>query len=72
MTSQIDEYKDKIIEVLRKHDVKRASLFGSIVRGEMSSDSDIDILIDAWRSVAPMHAIRVAKMIEEFNPLRII
>lgn len=29
---------------------------------------DIDILIDAWRSVAPRHAIQVAKMMEEFNP----
>ena len=46
MASQIDEYKDKILEVLKKHDVKRASLFGSIVRGEMSEDSDIDILIE--------------------------
>ena len=46
MTSQIDEYKDIILDVLKKHDVKRASLFGSIVRGEMSSDSDIDILVE--------------------------
>ena len=46
MTSQIDEYKDLILDVLKKHDVKRASLFGSIVRGEMNSDSDIDILIE--------------------------
>lgn len=29
---------------------------------------DIDILVDICRSVAPVHAIRVAKMIEEFNP----
>ncbi len=29
---------------------------------------DIDILIDVHRRLAPMHAIRVARMIEEFNP----
>jgi galactonate dehydratase len=29
---------------------------------------DIDILIDVCRSVAPIHAIRVAKMIDELNP----
>lgn len=46
MASQIDEYKLKILDVLKKHDVKRASLFGSIVRGEMNENSDIDILIE--------------------------
>jgi len=42
MTSQIDEYKDVILEILKKNDVKRDSLFGSIVREEMTNESDID------------------------------
>ena len=46
MKSQIERYKDLILKILKKHEVKRASLFGSIVRGEMSSDSDIDILVE--------------------------
>jgi hypothetical protein len=46
MASQIEKYKDKILMVLRKHEVKRASLFGSIVREEMTDQSDIDILIE--------------------------
>jgi predicted nucleotidyltransferase len=46
MASQIDKYKDIILSVLKKHKVKRASLFGSIVREEMSDESDIDILIE--------------------------
>jgi len=46
MASQIDKYKDKILTILKKHDVKRASLFGSIIRDEMSDQSDIDILIE--------------------------
>ena len=46
MTSQIDEYKDVILEILKKNDVKRASLFGSIVREEMTSESDIDLLVE--------------------------
>jgi predicted nucleotidyltransferase len=46
MASQIDKYKDIILDILKKHEVKRASLFGSIVRGEMTFDSDIDILIE--------------------------
>jgi len=46
MTSQIDEYKDAMLEILKKNDVKRASLFGSIVREEMTNESDIDLLVE--------------------------
>lgn len=46
MPTQIDTFKDIIVDVLKSHDVKRASLFGSIVRGEMTPDSDIDILVE--------------------------
>jgi predicted nucleotidyltransferase len=34
----------KIIEILRNHDVKRASLFGSVVRCEARRNSDVDLL----------------------------
>jgi predicted nucleotidyltransferase len=43
---QIDEIKKIVIEVLGKHRVKRAALFGSIVRGEVTEESDIDLLIE--------------------------
>lgn len=33
MTDQIEEMKDKIVKVLKKHGVKRGGLFGSLVRG---------------------------------------
>jgi len=41
-----DEIKKLIIDVLRKSDVKKASLFGSFVNGNFTSESDIDILIE--------------------------
>ena len=37
---------DKIVDILRRNDVKKASFFGSIVRGEMTDESDIDILVE--------------------------
>jgi len=42
----IKEIENKILPVLRKYHVRRASLFGSIVRGEMTEESDIDILVE--------------------------
>ena len=44
--SQSDEIKKNLIKVLRRHQVKKAALFGSIVRGEIKEDSDIDLLIE--------------------------
>ncbi len=38
--------KTKIIPILRKYGVIRASLFGSIVRGENTGQSDIDLLVE--------------------------
>ena len=43
---QIEEIKKTLIDVLRKHGVKKAALFGSIVRGEATEESDIDLLIE--------------------------
>jgi predicted nucleotidyltransferase len=41
----IEKIKPKIIEILKKYKIKRASLFGSYVRGKQKKGSDIDILI---------------------------
>ena len=46
MDEQIKEVKEKIVPILRQHDVVRAGLFGSLVRQEIRVDSDIDLLIE--------------------------
>ncbi len=46
MTDQIEELREKVLEVLRRNDVLRAAFFGSIVRGEMNEKSDVDILVE--------------------------
>ena len=46
MSDQMQPVRDKIIEILRRNDVRRASFFGSIVRGEMTEGSDVDILVE--------------------------
>jgi predicted nucleotidyltransferase len=39
------EIKNKIMPILQKHGVKKASLFGSVVRKEQTKISDIDLLV---------------------------
>ena len=46
MSDQMQPVREKIIDILRKNGVKRASFFGSIVRGEMTEDSDVDLLVE--------------------------
>jgi len=42
--------KQLAVPILKKHEVIRASLFGSIVRGEVKKGSDIDILVEVPES----------------------
>ena len=43
---QVEQIRGMLVEVLRKHGVRKAALFGSIVRGEATEESDIDLLIE--------------------------
>ena len=41
-----NKIKETVVPILKKHNVKRASLFGSIVSGNYTDKSDIDILVE--------------------------
>lgn len=38
--------QEKIKEFCKKYNIKKMSLFGSVLRNELTSDSDIDILVE--------------------------
>ncbi len=42
----LEEIKAKALPVLHKHDVIKASVFGSIARDESDEKSDVDILVE--------------------------
>ena len=46
MVFQVEELKALVLDVLKNYDVKRASVFGSIARGEASDESDVDLLVE--------------------------
>lgn len=41
-----EELKQKIIPVLRRHNVAHAAIFGSFAKGIPEEDSDLDILVE--------------------------
>jgi uncharacterized protein len=42
----IGDIKKKIIPILKKYDIKKASIFGLLARGEQNRTSDVDILVE--------------------------
>lgn len=44
--TEVESIKKSIAKILQLYGVKRAALFGSIVRGEQTADSDIDLLVE--------------------------
>ena len=42
----IEQVKEKTIPILKRYDVAKAGIFGSLVRGEPDKESDIDILVE--------------------------
>lgn len=61
---QFDELREKILSVLVPCGVKRVALFGSVVRGEDTAQSDVDILV-AFR--APVGLFRLAHLQRELS-----
>lgn len=53
MTNTLQQTKESVLSIIRKNQdkittlgVKRIGLFGSFVRGEQNSESDVDLLIE--------------------------
>ena len=47
----LEKIKQKIINVLKKHNVKKAGIFGSYARGEQKKNSDIDVVIEPPKGI---------------------
>lgn len=58
----------KVAEFCRRHHIRRLSLFGSVLRDDFGSDSDVDILVEFDASHVP-GLIRLAGMELELSEL---
>lgn len=62
---EIEDVKRKILPILEHYGVKKAGLFGSIVRGELREDSDIDILVEIEKDISLLDFVEFKLEIEE-------
>lgn len=60
-----DEILKKITQVLKKHHIKKAGLFGSYAKGSYSKSSDIDILVELDKRLSLLDFIRIKLELED-------
>ena len=49
----LQERREDILRIARRHEAANVRLFGSLVRGELTESSDIDFLVDAGDRTSP-------------------
>lgn len=64
-TADVNEIKRKITPILKEEGVTRAALFGSVVRGEDTKESDIDVLVDVPRGTGLFEFIDLQHKLQE-------
>ena len=64
----LDIPKGKVGEFCRRNHIRRLSLFGSVLRGEMRPDSDVDVLVE-FEPGQPIGYIRMAAMENELSEM---
>lgn len=60
-----EQIKAKILPILESHQIQRASVFGSVARGQARPDSDIDLLIKFKRTPSLVEFIRLENELSE-------
>jgi len=61
----IDEIKEKIIPILKQYGITKAGIFGSVVRGEATESSDIDILVEIESDMSLLDFVGLKLDLEE-------
>jgi uncharacterized protein len=51
--SFIQQHRDEILRIARRHGVRKIRVFGSAARGEARADSDVDFLIEVDGPTTP-------------------
>lgn len=62
---QLNEIKQKIRKILKKHGVVRAGIFGSCARGEQKKGSDIDVLIEPPKNIGLFEFVGIKLDLED-------
>jgi predicted nucleotidyltransferase len=63
--AKFNEITEKIRPIMKRYGVKKVALFGSLVRGEMRENSDVDILVEIESDISLLDFVGLKIEIEE-------
>ena len=61
----IQEIKEKITPILQRYGVTKAAIFGSLAKGEATSSSDVDILVEIKNDMSLLDSVGMKLELEE-------
>jgi predicted nucleotidyltransferase len=62
---ELQEIQKTVEPILRKHNIKRAGLFGSVVRNKVSESSDVDILVELGEKISLLDFVGIKLELED-------
>jgi len=62
---KIEEIKKTITPILIRHQIKRAGIFGSVAKGNATSKSDIDILVELGDKISLLEFVGIKYELED-------
>ena len=62
---KIEEIKEKIVPILRKHHIRRAGIFGSMATGKSTKKSDVDILVELGNVISLLEFVGIKYELED-------
>ena len=65
MIATLKNVTSKVLPVLKEAGVTKSSLFGSYVRGDYRTDSDVDILVELPKGNSLLDLVRLEKKLEK-------
>jgi predicted nucleotidyltransferase len=61
---RVSEHRAEVLEVLERHDIRNARVFGSVARGDDRHDSDIDLLVELPPNTGLLSIARIEAELE--------
>lgn len=61
----LHEKRKEILRIAEKHGARRVRVFGSVVRGDASEGSDIDLLVDVGEQASPWFPTGLVEELEQ-------
>jgi predicted nucleotidyltransferase len=65
IVNDCERHRDEIIELVHQHRARSIAVFGSVARGEATSDSDIDFLVEFDPSSSLLDLIHLEEALSE-------